>query len=224
MINLKHVPTILAIVREGSITAVSKKMYISQPALSQMLRNIEEELGAPIFERKGGKLLLTYAGQLYLEAGQKMLEIDSNLHSKVADSKDVVYGEFRLGISTQRGMQLLPTVLPEFVRKYPHVKIKLHEEGSGRLETMISEGLCDVAFITTTNKRNHLHYMLIENEQLVLIAAKTTNLAKQFPDGSTINITDAQDELFVAMTEDHSVRATQNRLFEEYGIQPRILL
>ena len=224
MINLKQVPTILAIVREGSITAVSKKMYISQPALSQMLRNIEEELGAPIFERKGGKLLLTYAGELYLEAGQKMLEIDSNLHAKVADSKDVVYGEFRLGISTQRGMQLLPAVLPEFVRKYPHVKIKLHEEGSGRLETMISEGLCDVAFITTTSKRNHLHYMLIETEQLVLIAAKTTKLAKQFPDGSTINITDAQDEVFVAMTSDHSVRATQNRLFEEYGIRPRILL
>lgn len=89
---------------------------------------------------------------------------------------------------------------------------------------MISEGLCDVAFITTISKRNHLHYELLENESLVLMAAKTTELAKRFPDGSTIDITDARDELFVSMTESHSVRTTQERLFEENDLHPRILL
>lgn len=224
VINLKHIPAILAIVREGSITAASKKLFISQPALSQTVRNVEAELGSPVFQREGGRLVLTYAGQLYIDAGQQIQDIDRNLHARVADDKSVVYGEFRLGISTQRGLQLLPVVIPDFVRQYPHVRISLCEEGSTRLERMINEGECDVAFITTTSKRNRLHYVLIENEQLVLLAAKTTDLAQRYPDGSTIDITDAKDECFVSMSEGHSVRKTQDRLFEENSIQPNILL
>ena len=224
MINLKHIPAILAIVQEGSITAASKKLFISQPALSQTVHSVENDLGAPLFERIGGRQVLTHAGQLYVEASQRIQEIDRNLHAQVADSKKVVYGEFRLGISTQRSLQLLPAVLPEFMRMYPHVKIHLCEESSGLLERMINEGDCDVAFITTASKRDRLRYVLIENEQLSLIAAKTTDLAKRFPDGATIDIREARSERFIAMTDGHSVRAIQDRLCEELSIRPRILL
>ena len=224
MINLKHIPAIQTIVREGSITAASKKLFVSQPALSQTVRMVEKDLGAPLFERIGSRLVLTHAGQLYIDAGQKIQDIDQNLHAQVADSKKVIYGEFRLGISAQRGLQLLPSVIPEFAKLYPRVKIKLCEESSGRLERMINEGECDVAFITTSSKRDKLHYVLIENEQLALICAKTTELARRFPDGATIDISDARKESFISMTDGHSVRAIQDRLFEEARIQPPILL
>ena len=224
MINLKHIPAIQMIVREGSITAASKKLFISQPALSQTVRLVEKDLGAPLFERIGNRLVLTHAGQLYIEAGQHIQDIDQNLHAQVANSKNVVYGSFRLGISNQRGLQLLPHVIPEFIRLYPRVKIQLCEEGSGRLERMINDGECDVAFLTTSTKRDRLHYVLIENEQLSLIASKTTALAKRFPDGATIDISDARKERFISMTNCHSVRTIQDHLFEEAHIQPQILL
>ena len=224
MINLKHIPAIQMIVREGSITAASKKLFISQPALSQTVRLVEKDLGAPLFERIGNRLVLTHAGQLYIEAGQHIQDIDQNLHAQVANSKNVVYGSFRLGISNQRGLQLLPHVIPEFIRLYPRVKIQLCEEGSGRLERMINDGECDVAFLTTSTKRDRLHYVLIENEQLSLIASKTTALAKRFPDGATIDISDARKERFISMTNGHSVRTIQDHLFEEAHIQPQILL
>lgn len=224
MINLKHAPAILTIVREGSITAASKKLFVSQPALSQTIKQVENELGAPIFRRDVHHIELTHAGKLYVEAVQEMLTIDRNLHARVEDSKGEVFGEFTLGISTQRGLQLLPQVLPEFMRLYPHVKIKLQEEGSGRLERMTMEGICDIAFVTTTRKTNRMQYVLIENEQLVLIAAKTTALAQRFPDGATLDLSEARGENFVSMMEGHSVRTMQNSLFDRYGMQPHILL
>ena len=224
MINLKHVPAILTIVREGSITAASKVLYISQPALSQTIKIVEADLGAPLFSRDAHSIKLTRAGQLYIEAAQEIITIDRNLHARVADSKNEVYGEFSLGISTQRGLQLLPQVMPEFMRMYPHVTVKLREEGSGRLEQMMTEGQCDVAFITTISKKNHMYYIPIENEQLVLIAAKTTALAQRYPDGTTLNITDAQDENFISMNRGHSVRTIQDSLFDRYDIHPHILL
>lgn len=224
MINLKHVPVIQTIAREGSITAASKKLFVSQPALSQLVKNVETELGAPLFERGGNRLKLTHAGELYLNSAHAILTIDNNLRAQIADSKDEIYDEFRLGISTQRGLQLLPFVVPRFTELYPHVKIVLHEEGSDILEQLVMRNQCDVAFLTTTKKSNGLRYVLIENERIVLIAAKNTDLARRFPDGSTIDITDAQNEKFISMNSDHSIRQIQNRLFEENNLHPHIIL
>ena len=224
MINLKYAPAILTIVQEGSITAASKKLFVSQPALSQTIRQVEEELGAPIFTRDTRHIELTHVGKLYIESVRQIQMIDQNLHARVSDSKDEVVGTFRLGISVQRGLQLLPPVIPEFIARYPLVRIQLREEGSGMLERRVLEGQCDLGFVTTASKRDQLTYALIENEQLMLVAATTTELARRFPDGTPINIAEAQHENFVSMTEGHSVRAIQDKLFEKYGLSPQILL
>ena len=224
MINLKYAPAILTIVQEGSITAASKKLFVSQPALSQTIRQVEEELGAPIFTRDTRHIELTHVGKLYIESVRQIQLIDQNLHARVSDSKDEVVGTFRLGISLQRGLQLLPLVIPEFIARYPLVRIQLREEGSGMLERRVLEGQCDLGFVTTASKRDQLTYALIENEQLMLVAATTTELARRFPDGTPIDIAEAQHENFVSMTEGHSVRAIQDKLFEKYGLSPQILL
>lgn len=224
MINLKYAPAILTIVQEGSITAASKKLFVSQPALSQTIRQVEEELGAPIFTRDTRHIELTQVGKLYIESVRQIQMIDQNLHARVSDSKDEVVGTFRLGISVQRGLQLLPLVIPEFISMYPLVRIQLREEGSGMLERRVLEGQCDLGLVTTASKRDQLTYSLIENEQLMLVAAKTTELALRFPDGTPIDIAEAQHESFVSMSEGHSVRAIQDKLFEKYGLSPQILL
>ena len=224
MINLKYAPAILTIVQEGSITAASKKLFVSQPALSQTIRQVEEELGAPIFTRDTRHIELTQVGKLYIESVRQIQMIDQNLHARVSDSKDEVVGTFRLGISVQRGLQLLPLVIPEFISMYPLVRIQLREEGSGMLERRVLEGQCDLGFVTTASKRDQLTYALIENEQLMLVAATTTELARRFPDGTPVDIAEAQHENFVSMTEGHSVRAIQDKLFEKYGLSPQILL
>ena len=224
MLNMKYAPAILTIVQEGSITAASKKLFVSQPALSQTIRQVEEELGAPIFTRDTRHIELTNVGKLYIESVRQIQMIDQNLHARVSDSKDEVVGTFRLGISVQRGLQLLPLVIPDFIALYPQVRIQLREEGSGMLERRVLEGQCDLGFVTTASKRDQLTYALIENEQLMLVAATTTELARRFPDGTPIDIAEAQHESFVSMMEGHSVRAIQDKLFEKYGLSPQILL
>lgn len=224
MLNLKYAPAIMTIVQEGSITAASKKLFVSQPALSQTIKQVEEELGAPIFNRDTRHIELTYVGRLYIESVRQIQMIDQNLHAMVSDSKDEVFGTFRFGISNQRGLQLLPLVIPEFIAAYPHVRIVLREEGSGMLERRVLEGACDLALVTTASKRDQLHYELIEIEELMLVAAKTTALARRFPDGTPIDIEEAKNESFVSMAEGHSVRSIQDKLFEKYGLSPKIVL
>lgn len=222
--NIKHIQYVLTVLREGSITGASKKLYVSQPALSQTIKQIEQDLGAPIFDRTTDPISLTYAGQKYVDAAQQMLDIDRNLRAQIAELKNEIHGRFRVGISVQRGLQLLPHIIPEFSRLYPFVKVELIEHGSDTLERMTSEGQCDIALVATSEKPNKLNYVLIENEQVVLMAARSTELAHRFSDGTPIEITQAQHERFVSMRSGHSVRLVQDRLFERYNINPSILM
>jgi len=222
--NIRHIQYVLTILREGSITAASKKLFVSQPALSQTLKQIEQDLGATIFDRTTDPISLTYAGQQYVDAALQVLDIDRNLRARIAETKKELHGRLRLGISMQRGLQILPQVIPDFSRMYPYMRIELIEHGSATLEHMTAEGQCDLALITTNEKPNKLHYELIESEEVVLMAARSTELAHRFSDGEPIEITQAQNEKFVSMREGHSVRTIQDRLFERHHLTPTILM
>ena len=222
--NIRHIQYVLSILREGSITAASKKLFVSQPALSQTLKQIEQDLGAPIFDRTTDPISLTYAGQQYVDAALQVLDIDRNLRARIAETRKEQHGHLRLGISMQRGLQILPQVIPDYSRLYPYIRIELIEHGSATLEHMTAEGQCDLALITTNEKPNKLHYELIESEEVVLMAARSTELAHRFSDGEPIEITQAQNEKFVSMREGHSVRTIQDRLFERHHLAPTILM
>lgn len=220
----KHTEYVLAVEKSGSFTAAASQLFISQPALSQVIRQIEEELGTPLFERKTSPLKLTAAGQEYLRAARQISFIENDLAARVGEMKNEVYGTVRIGISVQRGMRLLPEVLPVFMRKYPHVHIELEEFGSDTLEKMVLNGACDFALLTTSAESPLLRYRLVENEKIMLIASRGTALAARIPNGKAIAIRDAAEENFISLAQGHSVRMVQDQLFFASGIRPHILI
>lgn len=224
MISVKSAECIMTILRSGNFTNAAKNMYISQPALSQAVRKIEEKLGAPIFDRSTDPITLTEAGQIYMDAARQVMAINARLSNSINEIINEKKGRLRLGISMQRGMQLLPLVIPDFVREYPHVRIELLEHGSAALEKLLHDGICDIALITTNPRYENLEYLLLNNEEVVLAASLTTNLSKRFQDGDEILISDAAGEKFVSLLAGHSVRVIQDQLLSSHHISPSILL
>lgn len=221
--NTKHAQYVLTVLQEGSITNAAKKLYVSQPSLSQMIKLVENNLGTPIFNRGTDPITLTYAGQKYVEAAKQVLTISSNLAREIEEIKQEDHGTIRLGIPVQRAMQVMPYVFPRFHKLFPMVELKLHEFGSATVEAMVLEGSLDLACLTTCPKHEELHYTLIEDEELVLLTSKETDIAKRIPSGTAINITEAKEESFISVKSGHSARTTQDRLFVTYDIQPGIL-
>lgn len=222
--NLRYGECILAVLRSGSITAAAKKLYISQSALSQTIKRAESELGAAILNRDADPITLTYAGERYLDALSQVMAINTNLKNEISQINEEYQGRMRLGISLQRGMQLLPLVIPEFARRYPLVKISLTEQGSATLEKLLHECMCDLALITTDPKYADLEYVLLEAEEVVLMAAQDSPLAKAYPDGAEIDIKAAARERFVYLRTGHSVRKLQDELFQLNDFNPSVLL
>lgn len=222
--NIKHAQYMLTVLQEGSITAAAKKLYISQPSLSQMIKLVESNLGTPLFNRSTDPITLTYAGEKYIEAAKQILTINNNLQKEIDEINHEDHGTIKLGIPVQRAMQVLPYILPRFKEKYPFVEVDVHEHGSATTEALVLEGGVDFACLTTFPKHEELEYILVENEELVLLTSKNSKIARRIPAGTPIDITEAKDETFVNIKSGHSVRTTQDRLFVQKDIQPKVLL
>lgn len=212
------------IAQEGSITAAAKKLHVSQPSLSQMLRQVEEELGLAIFDRSVSPFQITFAGERYLQTADLILAANDRLESQLREIRHENRGLMRLGISVSRGTQVLPRVLPLFTAKYPNVKLELVEEGSADLEEMVRKGTLDLALAAIESVTPALAYELLERETIGILAGRESHLARTLPGGTPVNLSDARGDSFISLKEGHSVRVVQDKLFRSAGFRPHILL
>ena len=222
--NLKQALYIKTIAEEGGITAAAKRLYVSQPSLSQMLKLVEDELGMPLFDRSRAPFRPTYAGERYLHAAAVMLRTSRTLENELHEIRAESRGRLRLGISMQRAALLLPHLLPRFTREYPNVTLELREAGSARLERMVQDGDVDIALASTSPHVIDLEYRLIQRETVGILAGRDSALARSLPTGTPITLANVKDGPFIALKVGHNIRVIQDTLFREEGLHPAIYL
>lgn len=222
--NMKQALYFKTIAQYGTITAAAKQLYISQPSLSQTLRQIEDEVGTPLFDRSTSPFHLTYAGERYLKAVEAMLDIETRLKEEIERIRRDDGGRLRLGISVTRAMQVLPDVIPIFTKAYPNVTIELTEAASASLEGLLQKGQIDLALAALEANEANIAYELIEKESIGILAGKDSQLAQLVPSGTPISLEMVEKEAFVSLDTSHSSRIIQDRLFRRYNIRPKILL
>lgn len=222
--NLKQAQYVKTIAECGSITAAAKKLFVSQPSLSQMLRQLEQETGLPIFDRSTSPMRLTYAGEKYLHAAERILAANAELDSQLREIRHEHAGRLRLGISVTRAMQVMPLVMPIFQQQYPNVSLQMTESGSANLEELLRGGSIDLAFAALESTSPSLAYELLEQETIGVLAGRDAAITRQNPNGTALPLEAFRRECFVSLTKGHSSRITQDKLFRKYGLTPSILL
>lgn len=222
--NLKQAHYIQTIAQEGGITAAAKKLHISQPSLSQMLKQVEGELGVALFDRSVSPFSLTFAGEKYIQAAGVMLRTNDQLEHEIRLIKDENSGRLRLGISVQRAMQVLPLAMPWFAAQFPHVTLEITERGSAHLEELVMSGEVDLALAALESVSPQMTYQLIEREVIGVLAGKNSQLALRLPSGTPITLDMTGEDSFISLKEGHSIRVVQDTLFRRYGLEPKILL
>lgn len=167
---------------------------------------------------------LTYAGEKYLHAAERILAANAELDSQLREIRQEHAGRLRLGISVTRAMQVMPLVIPVFQQQYPNVNLQLTESGSANLEELLRCGDIDLAFAALESTSPSLAYELIEKETIGILAGRDTAVARQYPAGTALPVETFRREHFISLTKGHSSRITQDKLFRKYGLSPSILL
>ena len=131
--NTRQLEYILAIAEEKNILRASEKLFISQSTLSQTLINLEKELGTPLFIRNQRELAITEAGQYYIEAARDIMHIKEQAYDRIRSISVTGKERYRVGISSQEGMERFLTASGLFQKKYPGVELYATDESTKNL-------------------------------------------------------------------------------------------
>ncbi|NVJ51818.1 MAG: LysR family transcriptional regulator [Gammaproteobacteria bacterium] len=154
--KLQQLRYLLAIAENGlNITAASEKLYTSQPGVSKQLKLLEEELGLRLFSRNGKSLDgITYAGNLVLEKAANIMHEVENIKQLAFELQNEQEGSLSIGTTHTQARYVLPDILQEFRKRYPDVKLNLHQGTSEQISEMMRNGLIDFAIASSSGAKN----------------------------------------------------------------------
>jgi LysR family transcriptional regulator, hydrogen peroxide-inducible genes activator len=145
--TLNELRYIVAVAQERSFGRAAAKCFVSQPALSVAIQKLEEELGAPLFERGKTEITITPIGERIVEQAQKVLEEAARIREIAIGGRNQLVGTLRLGIIHTVAPYLLPDLVPELHRAAPEMPLDIEETLTEHLETGLRTGRIDVAII-----------------------------------------------------------------------------
>lgn len=169
---------LLTVAQTLNITHAAEMLHISQPALTKAIRRQERELGVTLFDRSSTPLKLTYAGERFLESARKLLDISAAMREEMKNIASGAKERVRLGITVERGTAWLPLILPQFVRDYPGVDVRVMEGTNAFFETAILNGQMDFCVSTLPIKSADIAYEVVNNAPIYLISSAEHPLAR----------------------------------------------
>ena len=134
--NLKEQLYVCTLAQTGSLSKAAQLLFISQPALSLYISNLEKQLGIQLFDRIGKHFTLTYAGELYVEQAKKMLAMKETFDSKISELINGRCERLRVGIQSIRSANMAPYLLPRLESSCERLKIFWKEDFYQNLENM----------------------------------------------------------------------------------------
>ena len=177
--NPHHLRTFLAVRKHLNFTRAAEELFLSQPAASRHVRQLEDELGVRLFEQLGKSLHLTGAGKtLGLEA-VKILGAFERTAEAVRAHRSAEHGSLRIGASTTPGLYLLPRLLGRFHARFPEVEFHYAVENSLTIEQMIVRNELDLGFVGAHLANEDLDMQPVVDDEIVCFAAPSHRLARR---------------------------------------------
>lgn len=148
MVNLDLYRVFYTVARCGSLTKAAEELYISQPAVSQAIKQLESQLGTPLFNRmRKGMELTAQGGELVYKDVEKALKLLGGVEEKLAEIRETATGTLRIGASASIFQYILSGKIVEFRNRYPQIKIELISDVSPKIIEYLKTDRCDVGFL-----------------------------------------------------------------------------
>ncbi|WP_071142052.1 LysR family transcriptional regulator [Acidaminococcus timonensis] len=227
MFHEKYLRYFLTVCEEKNITAAARKLELAQPALSRIIRELEQEAGLPLLVREAGGVYLTQAGEIYARSARQVLAAYQEGQREIHDIRDSHTGQVRLGLSRISSEVLLPVILEQFRKQYPQVELQLTETWIRELNPLLRQGKLDLS-LTYENTDPELEYQPLLTDPIYLEApAFFYEKQGNWSYGSTNVLPDVsllEHMPFILLKPGRGMRFQADSLFREAGLHPRVIL
>ena len=151
--ELRHLRYFVAAAEEENVSRAALKLHVSQPGVSRQIRDLEQEIGFPLFERSAKALKLTTAGKTFLTEAQAVLQHAEDAVKKARAVTGGVQGEIHVGYAPSLTVQILPPALRAFQQEFPKVRVALHDLSTGEMLAQLRNGKLQLAITVRTDHK-----------------------------------------------------------------------
>src|SRR5215472_1670365 len=214
--DFDQLETFLEVARLSSFSRAAEKRFRTQPAISSQIRALEEEVGARLLDRSGGKVSMTASGKLFLKYAEETIEARRAALTAIAETERVPRGEIIVGANEGTCLHILPEVFAHFKRQYPDVAVNIKRADYAKILESVIDNTVDFGVVSLPVTDNRLTVVLIHRDELVIIAPPDHPLARM----KSATVAEASRFPLVVPKAGHTRDALEN-LFHERKLKPR---
>ncbi|OAE13746.1 transcriptional regulator CynR [Pseudomonas simiae] len=216
----RHIQYFLAVAHHQGFTKAAAALHVSQPALSQQVRQLEESLGAQLFDRSGRKTRLTDAGEVYLRyalrAAQELQEGKRAIH----DVGDLSRGTLRIALTPTFTTYLVGPLVEAFHRRYPNITLNVREVAQEQMELQLLADELDVGIAFDEVHAQDIDAYPLLVETLALVVGNQHPLAE----AQAIGLEALNAEALILLSAEFATREQIDRYCNQHGIRPRVVM
>ena len=216
-VEIRHLRYLLAVAEAGSFSRAADRLGVSQPNISQQMRDLEIALRVDLFQRRGKRIFLTSAGHIFEEYARSLLHQIENLLQELSIEPGQMRGALHLGVVPILNIALIPPLLGMFSAAHPSVSLTVEEISSTEIETAIEEGRMDVGLGFLTRHSPRLRYERLYVDQFALIVHLDHPWAKR----RVVGVSELHQQRLLQLPDSFVMRRMTDVICREHQVRPR---
>ena len=218
-LDIRHLRYFLAVAEAGSFSRAADRLGISQPSVSQQMRDLEASLRVPLFQRRGKRILLTPRGLIFQEHARALLHQVENLLHELNGEPGELRGALRLGVIPVLNVPLIPQLLGAFVADHPAISVTVEEISSTEIETALEEGRMDVGLGFLTRHSPNLRYERLCTDQFALIVAQNHPWANR----RVLDFPKLHQQRLLQLPDSFVMRRMSDEICRKHQVRPHVV-
>jgi LysR family transcriptional regulator, cyn operon transcriptional activator len=218
---LRHIRYFLAVAEHRNFTRAAEALHVSQPTLSQQIRQLEDTLRVQLLDRSGRTIQLTDAGAAYLRYAQRALQDLEAGKRAIHDVQELSRGSLRLAMTPTFTAYLIGPLLEKYNRRYPDITLNIFEMPQERMEALLNEDALDVGIAFDDTHSPEIETQVLFVEALAMVVGKSHPYAKK---RAALTLREFESEALVLLNEEFATRHYIDRYCRQHGVAPRIAM
>lgn len=216
--DLQQLKYFVEVARQKSFTKASHILLVSQPSISKLIKNLEDELKVTLLDRSERKIELTDVGRIVYEQALKILQSVEDVYSSVDELVHMEKGTIHMGLMPSIGVLLFPKILAGFKSKYPQIDIDMVQYSAKQLTRKVKQGEIDLGVTVMPVDTELFEIIPLLSEELVVIVDYEHWLVEK----ESVHLSELKHESFILLTEDYVLHDVVKRACVQSGFEPKI--
>jgi LysR family cyn operon transcriptional activator len=218
---LRHIRYFLAVAEHRNFTRAAEALHVSQPTLSQQIRQLEDTLRVQLLDRSGRTIQLTDAGTAYVHYAQRALQDLEAGKRAIHDVQELSRGSLRLAMTPTFTAYLIGPLLEKYNRRYPNITLNILEMPQDRMEALLNEDALDIGIAFDETHTPDIETQTLFVEALAMVVGNAHPYSKR---RSALKLSQFENEALVLLNEEFATRQYIDRYCRQHGISPRIAM